>query len=80
MSGLDTAEVVLDGRQIPCQIKHGLVIQTCLALPANGTFVLLNGKDPGGVLHDLTTDYPGQFTWEYLESGPELYRLRFRRV
>ena len=37
---------ILDVRELPCSIKHGLIIRTCLNLPVGGHFILWYGHYP----------------------------------
>ena len=37
---------VMDVRPIPCSVKHGLIIRTCLALSVGEHVIQLNDHDP----------------------------------
>jgi len=74
------ADGVMDVRTIPCSVKHGLIVQTCRDLPAGGSFILLNGHDPVPLREQLANHWPGAFAWEYLERGPEVFRLRISKL
>ena len=71
---------VLDVREIPCSIKHGLVLRTCLELPQGSCFILLNGHDPVPISQQLQTEFPGCYAWDYLERGPEAFRIRISKL
>ncbi|MGW5686669.1 DUF2249 domain-containing protein [Nonomuraea sp. NPDC003754] len=48
--------------------------------PAGGTaFVLVNDHDPKPLYYQFAAEHPGAFTWEYLEAGPEVWKVRIGR-
>ena len=71
---------VMDVRPIPCSIKHGLIIQTWLALPIGDHFVLLNDHDPVPLYYQFAAQWPGAFTWEHLVKGPVEYRVKITKL
>ena len=42
-------------------------------------FELVNDHDPRPLYYQFAAERPGAFTWDYLESGPELWRVRIGR-
>jgi uncharacterized protein (DUF2249 family) len=42
--------------------------------------VLANDHDPKPLRYQLEAMNPGQITWEYLEQGPALWRVRVGRA
>lgn len=71
---------VLDVRELPCSIKHGLILRTCLALPVGGHFTLLNGHNPQKLLNQLDTEWPETFTWAQLVNAPEECRVKITKL
>ena len=71
---------VMDVRLIPCSVKHGLIIQTWLALPAGDHFILLNDHDPVPLYYQFSAQWPGAFTWEHLVKGPGEFRVKITRL
>ena len=41
--------------------------------------MLVNDHDPKPLRYQFEAEHAGQFTWEYLESGPEVWRVRIGR-
>jgi uncharacterized protein (DUF2249 family) len=41
--------------------------------------VLVNDHDPKPLRYQFEAEHAGEFTWEYLESGPEVWRVRIGR-
>jgi len=42
--------------------------------------VLVNDHDPKPLRYQFQAEHPGEFTWDYLESGPEAWRVRIARA
>ena len=74
------ADLPFDVRPIPCRIKHGLIFQRWLDLPVGGHFVLLNDHDPVPLRYQFEAEFPGAISWEYLERGPEEFRVRIKKL
>ena len=74
------AEDVFDVRTIPCRIKHGQIVQRCVDLPAGRHFVLVNDHDPIPLRHQIEAEFPGAFSWEYVERGPDDFRIKISRL
>jgi uncharacterized protein (DUF2249 family) len=70
----------MDVRPIPCSIKHGLILKTWRDLPVGSFFILLNDHDPVPLRYQFAAEFPGAFTWEYLEQGPEDYRVKITKT
>lgn len=71
---------VMDVRPIPCAIKHGLILKRWRELPVGDFFVLLNDHDPVPLYYQFAAEFPGAFTWEHLERGPEDFRVKITKV
>lgn len=71
-----TSTTVLDVRVIPPRDKHPTIHATFDALAAAEAFELVNDHDPKPLFYEFQAERPGEFTWEYLEQGPEVWRVR----
>lgn len=69
----------LDVRVIPPREKHPAIFETFKALEAGQAFVLVNDHDPLPLRYQFEHEHPEQFTWEYLDQGPEVWRVRIAR-
>jgi uncharacterized protein (DUF2249 family) len=74
------ADKVMDVRPIPCSIKHGLILKTWRELPVGDHFILLNDHDPVPLRYQFEAESPGAFSWEYLERGPEDFRVKLTKL
>lgn len=66
---------LLDVREIPPREKHPTIFKTYSALTPGESFVLLNDHDPKPLRYQFEAEHAGEFTWEYLEKGPEVWRV-----
>lgn len=80
LSGNDLATPdVLDVRPIPHGQRHPRIFRRYARLSPGESFVLVNNHDPKPLRREFSATHPDEFTWEYLESGPELWRIRIGR-
>lgn len=69
----------LDVRNEPPARRHELILSTYHDLDGGGGFVLVNDHDPKPLYYQFAAEYPDQFTWDYLEEGPDVWRVRIGR-
>jgi uncharacterized protein (DUF2249 family) len=70
----------LDVRNIVPRERHTLIFETFTALEPGGAFVLINDHDPRPLYYQFQAEHTGRFSWEYLEQGPEVWRVRIGRA
>jgi uncharacterized protein (DUF2249 family)/mannose-6-phosphate isomerase-like protein (cupin superfamily) len=70
----------LDLREVPRPMRHPMVFAKLDALPVGGSFVLVNDHDPVPLSRQIESMRQGQAAWEYLQRGPDLFRIRIKRV
>jgi uncharacterized protein (DUF2249 family) len=70
----------LDIRVLNPKVRPATVFKTFDALAVGESFDLLNDHDPQGVKGMLEVMRPGTYSWEKLESGPEVWRIRLSRT
>lgn len=71
---------MLDVREIPCSIKHGLIIQTFIGLAVGEHFILRNGHDPVPLRYQFDAEFPGAFTWEHVHRRSEDVAVKITKV
>jgi len=69
----------LDVRNDPPARRHQLIFETYGALEPGTAFVLVNDHDPKPLYYQFAAEHEGDFTFDYLESGPETWRVRIGR-
>jgi uncharacterized protein (DUF2249 family)/quercetin dioxygenase-like cupin family protein len=71
---------VLDLRNVPQPSRHSLVFASFDALATGESLGLINDRDPVHLNRQFEITRPGESSWEYLEDGPEIFRIRIQRV
>ena len=71
---------ILDVCNIPCSEKHPLIFARYDALAVGDFFVLCNGHDPLPLRGKFETVFPGGFTWDYLQEGPEVWAIKITKI
>ena len=70
----------IDVRTIPPRDRHPLIFQTFDALAVGESFELVNDHAPKPLYYQFLHERADLFAWEYLEEGPETWRVRISRV
>src|SRR3954452_553986 len=69
------AEPELDARSLPHAVRHAAILGAVDGLPPGGAFVLIAPHDPVPLLAQLRKREGAAVSVEYLQSGPESWRL-----
>jgi uncharacterized protein (DUF2249 family)/iron-sulfur cluster repair protein YtfE (RIC family) len=70
----------LDARAVPHAIRHATIFGALDSVGAGSGMVLVAPHDPLPLLLQLEERSPGRFSIDYLERGPEAWRIRFVRA
>lgn len=70
----------LDARAVPHALRHATIFGALDSVASGGGMVLVAPHDPLPLLGQIEQRTPGRFAVDYLERGPEAWRLRFLRV
>lgn len=72
-------KTTIDVRPIAPRERHPLLFQTFDDLAVGESFELVNDHDPKPLYYQFMAERPGQLGWEYLEEGPETWRVVLTR-
>lgn len=72
---MENAAIVIDVRQFAPVYKHQIIFAAWEAMANGTTMYLLNDHDPKPLYYQLAAEYSGTFEWNYIESGPLLWRI-----
>ena len=77
-----TAETAntIDVRTIVPRERHARIFAQFDALGAGDTMQLVNDHDPRPLYYQLENRAAGTFGWTYLESGPDVWRVRIDKT
>lgn len=70
----------IDVRTIPPARRHGFIFETFDGLRPGQVFEIVVDHDPKPLYYQFAAERTGSFTWEYLDEGPELWRVRIGRI
>lgn len=72
-------ETILDIRLLPPAQRHPLIFDHFDNLQPGEGFILVNDHNPKPLYYQFQAELAGRFTWDYLEQGPETWRVRIGR-
>ncbi len=66
---------MVDASQFASANKHKVILGVWDGLASGCKMMLVNDHDPKPLFYQFSAEFPGQFTWNYLEEGPSLWRV-----
>jgi uncharacterized protein (DUF2249 family) len=75
-----TEDTILDVRPLPPAQRHALIFERFAGLAPGAAFMLVNDHDPKPLFYQFKFEHEGQFTWDYVEQGPQVWRVRIGRT
>ncbi|HEX6965031.1 MAG TPA: DUF2249 domain-containing protein [Gemmatimonadaceae bacterium] len=79
-ASMPTQDRVIDIRPETPKRRHEIIFDTFDALPPGSAYVIVNDHDPKPLWYQFAAEHAGEFTWDALEEGPEVWRVRIGRV
>jgi uncharacterized protein (DUF2249 family) len=70
----------VDVRTIVPRERHPLIFSTFGKLAVGESMELVNDHDPRPLYYQFGAEMPGEFGWQYLETGPDTWRVEISRV
>lgn len=80
MSDEQACKTTVDVRDIPPRQRHPMIFGAFDALFPGEALLLVNDHDPKPLYYQFSAERSGQFEWEYLEEGPEVWRVRIGKT
>lgn len=72
-------EFVIEAQSIPPVERHSFIFQSFDNLEGGDCLVIVNNHDPVPLLRQFQEKRPDQFSFDYLEKGPQVWRLRLTK-
>ncbi|MGH9293606.1 MAG: DUF2249 domain-containing protein [Acidimicrobiales bacterium] len=72
-------DATLDVRHTAPAQRHESIFAAYGALAPGAGFVLVNDHDPKPLRYQFEAEHAGRFSWDVLEAGPEVWRVRIGR-
>lgn len=76
---LVTREEVVDVRSMPPRSRHPAIFGAWSELRGGDALILVNDHDPLPLFFQFSCEHSGQFRWEYVEKGPDVWRVRISK-
>ena len=76
---IDNDTIVLDIRTIVPKEKHPKIHATFEKLSPGQSMTLINDHNPKPLRYQFEAEHAGKYTWDYLEQGPHVWRVRIGR-
>ncbi len=70
-----TVAKTVDVRVMPPAQRHSTIFNLYHELKPGTCFELVNDHDPKPLYYQFDAEHKGEFTWEYLEQGPQVWRV-----
>jgi len=70
---------VLDVRELAPARRHETIFAAYHDLAPGAGFLLVNDHDPRPLRYQFEAEHAGEYTWDYQEAGPEVWRVRIGR-
>lgn len=70
----------IDVRTVAPRDRHPLIFSTFGKLAKGEALELVNDHDPRPLYYQVNAEIPGGFAWEYLERGPDTWRVAITRT
>ncbi|MCK9381442.1 MAG: DUF2249 domain-containing protein [Sulfuritalea sp.] len=80
MTTTHSFKTTVDVRTIPPRERHPLIFGTFDGLAAGEALLLVNDHDPKPLYYQFQAESKGQFTWDYLESGPDVWQVKIGKI
>ncbi|MFS8115106.1 DUF2249 domain-containing protein [Rhizobium jaguaris] len=71
---------LIDVRTIAPGERHHHIFSTLDALAPGELLRITSDHDPRPLHYQLESGYPGKFSWDYLEQGPQIWRVEISRL
>jgi len=75
-----SVDSIVDVRSIMPRERHSLIFNTFHNLKPGQGFVLVNDHDPKPLYYQFQAEHQGSFGWDYLEKGPDVWRVVISRT
>ena len=72
-------EHLIDVRPMPPRERHPKIFGTWAELGLGEAILLVNDHDPVPLYYQFAAEHTGEFRWEYLEQGADVFRVRITK-
>lgn len=69
----------LDVRRLPCELRRATILESFDALSPGEALEIVNSFDPIPLRQHFEERALVAFSWDYVEKGPDVWRIRLTR-
>jgi len=70
----------IDVRDLAPRDRHPLIFSALRGLAVAETMEIVNDHDPKPLYYQMQAERRGQFSWDSVENGPEVWRVRITKL
>jgi uncharacterized protein (DUF2249 family) len=70
----------VDVRTVAPRERHPRIFGMLGTLRAGSSMLITSDHDPRPLHYQFERNFPGEFRWDYLEEGPEVWRVEIARL
>ncbi|MTI94598.1 MAG: DUF2249 domain-containing protein [Firmicutes bacterium] len=71
--------IQVDVRSLAPAQRHSTIMERFHSLKPGQAMELINDHEPKPLYYQFQAEYPDTFDWEYLEEGPEDWRVKITK-
>lgn len=71
---------IIDVRQFAPRDKHHIIFEIFDHLKIDTKMKLINDHNPKPLFYEFMAEREGRFEWDYLEEGPEVWRVSIKKI
>ena len=79
-SNTSTPKMTVDVRTLAPMHRHQRIFETFESLKPGETFALVNDHDPKPLFYQFQAEHTGEFTWKYVEQGPNVWQVVIGKI
>jgi uncharacterized protein (DUF2249 family) len=76
---LTLASTTIDVREIAPRDRHATIFAAFDGLDAGAAIEIVNDHDPAPLYYQFQAVRPDSFSWVYVQSGPEVWRVTIQK-
>lgn len=75
-----SVKTIVDVRDIVPRERHPMIFGAFASLAPGEALLLVNDHDPKPLFYQFQAELGGLFTWDYVDTGPEAWRVRIGKT
>lgn len=76
----NTPKTTVDVRTLAPMYRHQRIFETFESLQPGENFLLINDHDPKPLYYQFQAEHAEQFTWNYVDKGPEVWSVVIGKI